>query len=277
MSLIIDSINADRFVDVEVKVGHFPDNTQAIKALSGMVPEYRGEELGITWDYRNDEELVTLWFVANHLQQLGFSLRLTMAYIPNARMDRVQEEGEIFTLKHFAKLINQMNFSRVIVLDPHSTVSEALFDRLVVVQPDFAIEEVINQAKPGVVFMPDEGAHKRYSKMVTDLPTTFGIKHRDWKTGNILDYEVVDGSLVVGEDVLIIDDISSKGGTFYYAALALKEAGAKSVSLYVSHLEETIKLGELLEEHSPIKDIYTADPLFDLASNPELTKKIHII
>lgn len=40
--------------------------------------------------------------------------------------------------------------------------------------------------------------------------------------------------IVKERNVLIVDDICSRGGTFYHAANALKEAGAKNIYLYVT-------------------------------------------
>ena len=64
-----------------------------------------------------------------------------------------------------------------------------------------------------------------------------------------------------GKDILIIDDICSRGGTFYHSAKVLKEAGAANIYLYVTHCENTIHEGELLKEDSLIERIYTTDSL----------------
>ena len=67
--------------------------------------------------------------------------------------------------------------------------------------------------------------------------------------------------VVNGKDVLIIDDICSRGGTFFYAAKALKEAGAKNIYLYVTHCENTILEGELLT-CGLIEKVYTTNSIF---------------
>jgi ribose-phosphate pyrophosphokinase len=65
---------------------------------------------------------------------------------------------------------------------------------------------------------------------------------------------------IAGKDVIIIDDICSRGGTFYHSAKALKEAGAANIYLYVTHCENTIHEGELLNSDL-IKHIYTTDSI----------------
>ena len=44
-------------------------------------------------------------------------------------MDRVMLDGEPFSLKVVAALLNQANFKKVKIFDPHSGVSTALIDR----------------------------------------------------------------------------------------------------------------------------------------------------
>jgi ribose-phosphate pyrophosphokinase len=109
------------------------------------------------------------------------------------------------------------------------------------------------------LFFPDEGAMKRYSGN-SPLPYAFGLKKRDWETGQILGLELINADAIKGKRVLIVDDICSRGGTFYHSAKALKEAGAASVALYVTHLEETVLLGVLNPEL--IDRVYTTPSIF---------------
>ena len=67
---------------------------------------------------------------------------------------------------------------------------------------------------------------------------------------------------IAGKKVLIVDDICSRGGTFYHSAKALKAAGAKSVSLYVTHCEETITLGEMAASDGLVDHVYTTRSIF---------------
>ena len=76
----------------------------------------------------------------------------------------------------------------------------------------------------------------------------FCIKHRDWRTGKIERLELTDSWKVIGQNVLIVDDICSRGGTFTHTAKALKEAGVKEIFLYVSHCENTILQGDVLTD-----------------------------
>ena len=163
-------------------------------------------------------------------------------------------------------MINELKFTKVTVLDPHSYVSEALIDRLHIQTPKKYVEKVLEELrKQGednlLMFFPDEGAMKRYSTMFA-LPYTFGIKKRDWTTGQIQGLDVAGQTqYIAGSTVLIVDDICSKGGTFYYSAKALKQMGAKAVYLYISHCENSIFEGELLQTDF-IEKIYTTNSIF---------------
>ena len=277
--------------DKKVDINRFPDGTLLLK--EDIVLNYSNlDEITITWLYDNNEELVSLIFLTKHIRDSGISeINLKLPYIPNARQDRVKTDEDVFTLKYFADVINWLEFKSVEVLDPHSSVSEALINNIKVLSPEKYILKAIdsieedlesnksdnddlasNKSDDGdfnqsdksqklLLFYPDEGAMKRYSGMV-DRPFCFGIKNRDWQTGKIKDLMVSgDTDLIEGARVLIVDDISSRGGTFYHSALKLKELGAEELYLYVTHAENTILEGNVLKGDL-FKKVYTTDSIF---------------
>lgn len=245
-----------------VEINKFPDGTLLMKQ------EYSEAQRDvIDWRFQNNEELVALYFLTNHLRDSGAkNIELRMWYIPNARQDRVKKSEDIFTLKYFAKFINSLKFNKVRVLDPHSSVSGALFDNLHEGNPEPLIAEVYDRvseivgSEETIMFYPDEGAMKRYSGMISK-PYAFGIKERDWSSGQIKGLSVFGEDIVKGHNVLIVDDISSRGGTFYHSAKKLKELGAERIFLFVSHCENTILEGEVLTS-GLIERVYTTDSLF---------------
>lgn len=246
----------------------YPDGTPLIKVDA----EKLGKLAVITWKYDSDAEFLQVIYITRHLRSKGVKeLWLNMPYIPNARMDRVKEPSEVFTLKYFAETVNSLKFDKVIVLDPHSYVSEALIDNLAVVPPTDYVRRCIwrikerQQGSNGILlYFPDEGAMKRYQNLAKEfsLPFAFGIKQRDWATGDLIGTKV-EGQTedIAGTTVLIIDDICSKGGTFYYSAKALKELGAGDIYLYVSHCENAILKGQLIES-GLMEHIFTTDSIY---------------
>lgn len=242
----------------------FPDGTKLLKFDPAR------DEYTITWLYDNDEELFQLIALTKHLKNKGCKVWLNLPYVPNARMDRVKNREEVFTLKAFADTINWLGFEEVRISNPHSTVSEALFDRVYVdfncVYQDvkYILQTSLN--KIDVIFFPDEGACKRYSDLLAPLglPVAFGIKKRDWKTGKILGIEIAGYDELEGKNILMVDDICAYGGTFYYSACALKDKGANDISCYVTHLENSVmdkEKGKLIQGDL-IKTIYATNSIF---------------
>ena len=263
-----------------VNINHFPDGTLLLKEEGNWSG---GGAHKIEWYFESNEELVALMFLAKHLKSYDDTrkINLFLPYIPNARQDRVKTTEDVFTLKYFADIINYLNFNQVQVLDPHSSVSEALINNLRVDSPGCYIRKVLSKLPIQIgeyedtvdflhrtkkyssltMFYPDEGAMKRYAGMV-DIPYAFGIKRRNWETGKIEGLDVA-GSVdkIAGKDILIVDDICSRGGTFYHSAKKLKELGANKIYLYVTHCENTILEGELLTS-GLIEKVYTTNSIF---------------
>lgn len=262
----------------------FPDGTLLMKLPFSPKPSNE-----IRWHYENDAELFKLICLVKSMREMykGVRIDLFMPYLPNARQDRVKNPEDVFTLKYFCEIINSLEFDTVFVTDVHSNVGLALLDRVREIKPWGQIHnaltkitfmetgDVMHEAREEcyknlLLFYPDEGAMKRYSGEM-GMPYIFGVKDRDWKTGQIKRLNLAgDVSMIKGKNILIIDDICSKGGTFYYAAKELKEAGAANIYLYVTHCENTIYEGELLKEDSLIKHIFTTNSLLT-APNEKMT------
>lgn len=243
-----------------VEMEHFPDGTTLMKQKIPYAVYANGAK--IEWFFENNEELVTLIYLTKHLRENGIKdISLNLPYIPNARQDRVKSSEDVFTLKYFTDIINYLNFDFVQVMDAHSYVSIALIDRVIPCGPDAYIKTAIQNCNPDMLFYPDEGAMKRYSSMA-EKEYAFGIKKRDWATGKIEGLDVA-GCVdkIKDSKILIVDDICSRGGTFYYSAKKLKELGAKEIYLYITHCENTILEGELLTS-GLIEKVYTTNSIF---------------
>ena len=243
----------------------FPDGTKLIK----YNPTFGDGAYRITWLYDNDSELFQLIALVKHLKSKArCRIWLNLPYVPNARMDRVKNSDEVFTLKAFADTINWLGFEGVTICNPHSTVSEALFDR-VSVDFDCVVEDVkrvldTSPNKIDVLYFPDEGACKRQGDLLKDfnLPVAFGIKKRDWMTGKILGIDIAGYDDLKGKNVLMVDDICSRGTTFVKSAEKLKELGAGKIALYVTHCENTINYGDVLKNNGLIDIVYTTNSIF---------------
>ena len=253
-----------RVEDIEIYPDRFPDRTLLLKISNDIIYACEGtDDIVIDWFYENDAELFTLVCVKRYIDEHFYAvdINLHMPYIPHARMDRVKNEEDVFTLKYFCEVINSLNFTTVWVCDAHSNVSLALLNNVKEEPVSGYITEAIMKSDAEVLFFPDEGAMKRYAGGF-QMPYAFGMKKRDWETGKILGLDIINAEAVKDKNILIIDDICSKGGTFYHAAKALKAAGAKSVSLYVTHCEGSITTGDLAASDGLVDHVYTTKSIF---------------
>lgn len=169
---------------------------------------------------------------------------LIIPYLPYARQDRAMVHGEALSVRVMAELINSMNFNIVEVYDPHSDVGPALIKNLRVNAVEYQAlglllrnDHYMRLRDDIMICSPDAGALKKVSKLAKNMGISemvIGIKHRDVATGQITGTGFM-GADVKGRTVLMVDDIADGGATFIHLGKALKDAGAKSVLLYVTH------------------------------------------
>lgn len=242
----------------------------------------------IRWYYESDSDIFTVIALKDYIDSMKPNARvfLDIPYLPYARMDRIDKEA--FTLKTFAKLINQCGFEKVKVQDIHSNVSLALIDRV----------ENVNWTSYGplawkitsdvVVVYPDATAEKRYSK---EINKPFGsilcIKDRDFDTGKIKSIIPVT-DLDPNKDwsntkFIMVDDLCSYGGTFDLAINEIRKTfkTAQHFELVVGHLEKSYLSGKL-KDNPYFKELWTKKTLgwqfglSDLECEKLRSNKVHI-
>lgn len=236
---------------------YYPDGTLNLNC------EVNSYDINIEWKFENNEEMVFIYFLTKHLREQyeAENIKLYLPYVPNSRMDRIKNPQEVFTLKYFCEFINSLKFNTVIVRDVHSNVALALLNNIIIDNVKYRIDKLLNNLSDvDIVFYPDEGASKRYSELINH-PYAFGIKNREWSTGKILGLDVHGDIPHKLFNVLIIDDICSYGGTFYHSAKKLKEMGANRIYLYVTHCENSVLKGDLINS-GLIDRIYTTESIF---------------
>lgn len=255
-----------------IELNHFPDGTLRMEVDISKYNCLLYHGGSIIWKFENNEELIALIFLVNHIRRFikRASIVLYMDYIPNARMDRVKNNSDVFTLKYFSEVINSLDFEEIHVVDPHSSVSEALLDRIFMYDIGPIIDDVIKEINENniIVYFPDNGAAKKYEDLFKGCKTVYGIKHRDWDTGKIQGLEVIANSIdLKDKTILMFDDIISYGGSMYYGALKLKELGVDKIYAYASHTENSIldkEKGTLIKllEDGTVERLFTTSSLF---------------
>jgi ribose-phosphate pyrophosphokinase len=190
---------------------------------------------------QNSAHVMELVMVVDALRKLDDTpIRLVLTYVPYGRQDRVCDLGESFSLKAFAGIINSLNFDKVIVIDPHSDVTGAVFNNVEIISQFKVINawpNFIKKALGCVLVSPDAGANKKtfeLAKFFNHSKFIRADKLRDMATGNIKETIVYETDLS-GCETMICDDLCDGGRTFIELAKVLKDKGAKSVDLYVTH------------------------------------------
>lgn len=193
-------------------------------------------EVTIEADLKSSDEIMMLLLLVNALRNSGHHVEeLIIYYFPYSRQDRVCNQGEALSVKVMADLINSMNIPLVSVYDPHSDVIGALINNCEVILQCAVIlkySPLNEMLHSHTIICPDAGAEKKIIKL--GVPYVLATKVRDPKTGDIIQTKIFADSLE-GKDCLIIDDICDGGRTFIELAKILKEKGARSVTLYVTH------------------------------------------
>jgi ribose-phosphate pyrophosphokinase len=164
-------------------------------------------------------------------------LDLEIPYFPGARQDR-EEKGYALTSKMYAELINAQRYHTVSILDPHSPVTPALLDRVVIKNHIPLVKTFIEDEQLAGIICPDAGAERRTLELAKEIGcdnVVFARKKRDPRTGSLSGFSL--DSLPVEGTYLVADDLCDGGGTFMgLAGEYLKDPkGTGSLLLWVTH------------------------------------------
>jgi ribose-phosphate pyrophosphokinase len=170
---------------------------------------------------------------------------VNLPYLPNARADRVFEEGNAAPLEEFLSIVAQLSIRYVRLTDPHSNVYQTILSNVSVkTQADCFMETVaphLDKKHQLWIVAPDDGAKDKSISVLSRLNAagfTVGLiqcsKKRDISTGRITEINVPEVDLR-GQHVIIVDDICDGGGTFIPIAEKLSQNGAGVLDLYVTH------------------------------------------
>lgn len=248
---------------VEIERGIFPDGAVWLK-VTGELPRFAQVmriRVAAMRDMNDFMLLAQLTDAVRHVTDIAIS-HLELAWLPWARQDRHMVNGDSFALKVFANQLNTLNFDKVFLLDPHSDAAAAAINNSVVIAQEACLmqsenlRQAIGEGKLMLV-APDAGALKKIHNVAkASGARDYAIltKERDVATGNLTGFALVSGD-VAGKDVLIVDDLCDAGGTFIGSAQVLRDAGARSVNLYVTHGVFSKGLENLL--NNGIDAIYT--------------------
>lgn len=230
----------------------FPGGEVHIKIkYSEQLLDRRDTNVFITHRVKNMNDLMLILLAKDTLNNLGFTnINLMLPYLPYGRQDRRTSIYEPLSIKVFTNLINSAEFSKVIIIDPHSDVTSALLNNCIILDREIYITRSINRIreiysfhgsmKPYII-SPDAGAAKKLITTVSNNLRAAEIsgfvrcdKVRNLETGQLSGFEVYAKDLEI-KPCIIVDDICDGGGTFLGLATELKKKNAGALYLYVTH------------------------------------------
>ncbi len=227
LNLPLTSATVRRFSDMEIFV-EINENV-------------RGEDLFViqSTSYPANDNLMELLVTLDALRR-GSARRITavLPYFGYARQDRKSGPRTPISAKLVANLITVAGADRVLTLDLHAGQIQGFFD--IPLDNLFAspvFNKDIREAYPDdhiMVVSPDVGGVVRARAIAKRLDADLAIidKRRE-RAG---DSEIMN---IIGDvqnrRCILIDDIVDSAGTLCNAATALMNAGAQSVSAYVTH------------------------------------------
>lgn len=239
----------------EIKYMEYPNGEAGITLNSINDALEQNDTTNISLRYENDGDLVRLRFIESYYLENDIVADLNVLYMPYSRMDRTGGNN-LFTLKYtIEEFFSNLSFDNIYILEPHSDVTLKLFkENNITCHAVSPFEDILKIAKEksdfdednDVIMFPDAGANSRYAKYITN-DIVVGEKVRNFKTMTIDRLSIKDSPDLTGKTVIIMDDLSSYGGTFIRSSIALKKLGATKIYLGVAHAENVIFAGELFE------------------------------
>lgn len=200
------------------------------------------------------------WDAENSLHKNAKAI-LTIYCLIGQRSDRRFEKGTSFDLKVITKFINSLQFDKVEVLHPHSSVSLALIDNSVEIKSFEFVKKAYDLIGNPILISPDAGAYKTTHEVAEKLGADLVPSNKVRVNG---EPQITIQGEVKNKQCLIVDDLADGGRTFKLLAKELKNQGASKVFLYVTHAQFNYGFDELKET---IDHIYCTNSYKDIEND----------
>ena len=222
---------------VKARVERFSDQEIFVEVFENV----RGEDMFIIQSTSNpaNDNLMELLIIADALKRSS-AKRITaiIPYFGYARQDRRTKARTPISSKLVANLLAESGINRVLTLDLHASQIQGFFDIPVdnlyaapVIKKDI-LENYKN--KDLVIISPDVGGVVRARGIAKRINGDLAIVDKRRDKANESEVMNIIGD-INNRDCIIVDDIVDTAGTLCNAAEALINAGAKSVSAYITH------------------------------------------
>lgn len=190
--------------------------------------------------HQPNEKLVELLLAARTARGLGARhLSLVAPYLGYMRQDMAFEPGQVVSQQVVGGFLASL-FDAVITVDPHlhrvSTLAQAVpVPQAVVLSGAEALANLIAQRRPGALLV---GPDAESAQWIAQAAARHGFDHavcskvRRGDRDVVIELPALDAH---GRAVVLLDDMASTGRTLALAAQLLRQAGAASVDVAVTH------------------------------------------
>ncbi|MEH6630081.1 MAG: ribose-phosphate pyrophosphokinase [Halopseudomonas aestusnigri] len=234
----------------------------------------RGEDVFIIQptSYPTNDNLMELLVTIDALKRSSASrITAVIPYYGYARQDRKSSPRTPISAKLVANLITTAGADRVLTMDLHAGQIQGFFD--IPTDNLFAAPVFIKDIKermdkgPLTIVSPDVGGVVRARAIAKRLDAGLAIIDKRREKAGVSEVMNIIGD-VKGQRCILIDDIVDSAGTLCNAAGALKDAGATSVSAYISH--GVLSGGAVARvTDSPLEELVTTDSI-------QATEAVHV-
>lgn len=211
-----------------------------------------------------DIHLVELCLIADALKSNDAGKMVAVIpYYGYARQDKAHREGEGVSARVMARLIEAVEFNKIVTVDLHSDLVAGYFriPAINLTGSSIFVAPLKSLGDDYVVVAPDAGAAKRAQHFADLLsaPLTFMEKRRDLDKLHTVDSMRFIGE-VAGKTAVLVDDVVTSGSTLVKSAYTLKDQGAKKVIACVTHAD-FIEGTPTILDGSPLDKVFVSDSI----------------
>ena len=222
---------------VNVTVTKFSDQEVFVEILENV----RGKNVFViqSTSAPANDHLMELFITIDALKRASAqTITAVIPYFGYARQDRKVGPRTPISAKLVANILTTAGIDRLLTIDLHAGQIQGFFDIPVdnlyaapIITKDIQTKY---KSKDIVVVSPDVGGVVRARNIANRINANLAIVDKRRDKANTSEVMNIIGD-VSNRDCLVVDDIVDTAGTLCNAAEALKSAGARSVSAYISH------------------------------------------
>jgi len=242
-----------------MEISTFPDGETFVRIKDNI----RGRDVFVVQSicHPPNERLMELLIIIDAMRRASADrITAVLPFYGYARQDRKDQPRVPITAKLVANLLVAAGASRILTVDLHAQQIQGFFDIPVdhlTTLPIF-MSHLREAALPDpVVVAPDVGGVKTAYAYSQQLECGLGIVAKQRKGPEDVEALTLVGD-VAGKTAIMIDDLSTTGGTLTSAADLLIANGARDVIAMISHAVITAEGIERIKQ-SPIKQLVVSD------------------